>query len=141
MNRDDIQAQISKYKSRRLKSRLANYATLVSLFLSLSIFSSGFTQSTFLSFMLFAPVLVYFCLQSNKYISKSRQIKLRLKELNSMTYDRWPTFSLINFLKQPSFAFRLSLVLLFLALFTTFARVKEGAPSANLQSMTYNLPN
>ncbi len=137
MNRDEIALQITKFKARRIKSRLANYGTTVSIFLGLSIFAKGFTLSSFYSFLIFLPVITYFILQTLKFAKKSRKIKLRLQELQSLNYEGWPTFSFINFLSQPSFAFRLSLILLFLVIFTTFARVKE-TPA---QTVSYQLTN
>lgn len=137
MNRDEIALQINKFKARRIKSRLANYGTTVSIFLGLSIFAKGFTLSSLYSFLIFLPVITYFTLQTLKFAKKSRKIKQRLQELNSMTYALRPTFSFINFLSQPSFAFRLTLILLFLVIFTTFARVQE-TPA---QTVSYQLTN
>ena len=137
MNRDEIALQIKKFKTRRVMSRLANYGTTVSIFLGLSIFAKGFTLSSLYSFLIFLPVITYFVLQTLKFAKKSRKIKLRLQELNSMTYDLRPTFSIFKFISQPSFAFRLTLILLFLVIFTTFARVKE----TTTPTVSYQLTN
>lgn len=118
-------------------SRLANYGTTVSIFLGLSIFAKGFTLSSLYSFLIFLPVITYFVLQTLKFAKKSRKIKLRLQELESTSFALHPTFSISKFFSQPSFAFRLTLILLFLVIFTTFARVKE-TPS---QTVSYQLTN
>lgn len=137
MNRDEIALQIKKFKTRRVMSRLANYGTTVSIFLGLSIFAKGFTLSSLYSFLIFLPVITYFVLQTLKFAKKSRKIKLRLQELESTSFALHPTFSISKFFSQPSFAFRLTLILLFLVIFTTFARVKE-TPS---QTVSYQLTN
>lgn len=138
MNKDEVTQQIQKFKARRIKNRLANYGTTVSIFLGLSIFARGFTLSSLYSFLIFLPVITYFLLQTLKFAKKARKIKLRLQELQSLTYDLRPTFSVINFLKQPSFAFRLTLMLFFLVLFTTFARLRTPDPTLT-QSTTYHV--
>lgn len=137
MNRDEIALQIKKFKTRRVMSRLANYGTTVSIFLGLSIFAKGFTLSSLYSFLIFLPVITYFVLQTLKFAKKSRKIKLRLQELESTSFALHPTFSISKFFSQPSFAFRLTLILLFLVIFTTFARVKE-TPA---QTVSYQLTN
>lgn len=137
MNRDEIALQIKKFKTRRVMSRLANYGTTVSIFLGLSIFAKGFTLSSLYSFLIFLPVIMYFVLQTLKFAKKSRKIKLRLQELESTSFALYPTFSISKFFSQPSFAFRLTLILLFLVIFTTFARVKE-TPA---QTVSYQFTN
>ena len=140
MTREDIALQIKKYKSRRLKSRLAHYGTSTSIFLALSIFANGVTLSAFYSFALFAPVLAYFLLESYKFAKKSHKIKLRLSELESLTYSLSPTFSITKFFSQQSFTFRLTLILFILVLFTSLARIRssDARLSASLDTNTYN---
>lgn len=136
MNKDEITLQIQKFKARRLKTHLANYGTTVSIFLGLSIFANGISLSSFYSFLMFAPVLSYFMIQSLKFARKSYKIKLKLKELETTKYNLSPSFSFFKFLSQPSFAFRLSLILFFLIFITTFARIRTPEPKLSYQITT-----
>jgi hypothetical protein len=134
MNRDEILEQIKVFKARRIKTRLANYGTTVSLFLGLSIFADGLTLSSLYSFLIFLPVIIYFFSQSLKFAKKSRKLKLRLKELELSHYLLRPSFSLFKFVGQPNLAFRLSLALLFLILFTTLARLSTTNPTLTYET-------
>ena len=106
------------------KSHLAHYGTFISLFLTLSTLASGLTISTLLTFLLLMPLPLYFFLQSLKFYRKSRLIPHY-----PVTLLPSYSFSLSQFLTQPNLSFRLSLLLLFLALFTTFARIHSDPPT------------
>ena len=124
MNKEEIAKQINKFKARRLKTRLAHYSTLVSIFLTLSIFGRGVTESSLFAFLLVLPLPIYFILQSIKLAQKTRQLKTRMESLSDLISGlTQPQFSFGKFISQPSFAFRLSLILFFLISFTTLARL------------------
>ncbi len=130
MDKAYLLAQIDKYKARRLKARLANYGTFISLFLTLSIFSGGITLSTLMSLLLMLPLPLYFATQSLRLARKSRDIKARMVHLRqTISGLSQPQFSLKQFIFQPNFAFRLSLFLFLITLFTTFARLRAPEPS------------
>ncbi|MFZ2199558.1 MAG: hypothetical protein WAV40_02095 [Microgenomates group bacterium] len=136
MNSDEIALQIKKYKARKIKAKLAHYGTILSVFLGLSSFAQDFSLSSLYTFLLFSPVLLYFSLQSYKFAKKSRKIKLRLAQLETSAHSMYAKFSLLKFLSQPSFAFRLSLVLLFLIFFTTLARVRTETPQLSMSILS-----
>ncbi len=136
MNATDLRLQILKYKARRTKIRLAHYSAIVSLILTLSIFAGGFTWTSLISFLLVLPIPIYFCLESLKFIRKSRQFKARFTLLESNIYLLESKFSFRKFLVQPSFTFRLSLLLFFLLCLTTLARARQSDPSP---AITYHL--
>lgn len=121
--------QIAKYKARKVKTRLAYYGTLISLFLTFSVFGRGITFSSLVSLLLILPLPAYFLLQSLKLTRKNRQFKTHLAKLESGIWQIEAKFSLGKFLSQPNFAFRLSLALLFLVLFTTLARTRQLDPN------------
>lgn len=135
MNSDEIVLQIKKYKARRIKAKLAHYGTMLSIFLSLSIFAQDFSLSSLYTFLIFFPVLLYFSLQSYKFAKKSRKIKLRLRQLETSAHFIYTKFSLLKFLSQPSFTFRLSLILLFLIFFTTLARLRTDTPQLSMYTL------
>lgn len=119
MEREEIGRQIAKFKARRLKARLANYGTFVSIFLTLSILSSGYHLSSLFSFLLMLPLPLYFALQSYKLYHKIKSTH------QPLAIDHQPSkFSFREFLTQPNLAFRLSLILFFLVGFTTLARLR-----------------
>lgn len=124
MNASELQAQILKYKARRTKIRISHYSTFLSLALTLSIFAAGFTWSSLISFLIVIPVPLYFCLESLKFIRKSRQFTARFALLESHVNRLSSKFSFRKFLTQPSLAFRLSLLLFFLLCLTTLARTR-----------------
>ncbi len=137
MNKEEITRQIAKFKSRRLKTRLAHYSLLTSLLLTLSIFAGGFTQTSFTSFAFILPVPLYFGLQSFKLARKSRDLKTRMESLSDLISGlAQPKFSLVKFFTQPSLAFRLTLILFFLACFTSFARLRPPDPTLSLNTTT-----
>lgn len=136
MQQDEIQHQIAKFKTRRLKTRLAHYSMLTSSFLALSIFGSGFTRSTLLTFLLVLPLPLYFCLETFKLARKNRVLKARLNQLESSVYHLSSKFSLGSFVTQPSLSFRLCLILFFLACFTMIARVRTTDP---VPTLSYHL--
>lgn len=137
MNKEEIARQIAKFKTRRLKSRLAGYGTFVSIFLTLSTLSGGLHLSTLFSLLLILPLPLYFVLQSLKFYKKNRDLKTRMESLNDLISGlTQPKFSLIKFISQPNLAFRLSLILFFLVVFTTFARLHTLEP---VPAITYNL--
>ena len=129
MNPAELATRIKKFKARRLKARLSYYGTFVSLFLTLSPFGSGFSLTTLVAFLLILPLPLYFMLQSLKLYRKAHQ-------LPSTNYQLPQRFSLYQFLSQPSFTFRLSLVLFFLVILTTLARVHT--PDTD-PALTYHL--
>lgn len=134
MQPQELEIQIKKFKSRRLKTRLANYGTLVSIFLTLSIFADGFTPASLISFLLLLPLPLYFVLQSLKLGRKSRDLKTRMESLCDLISGLTPPkFSMRKFITQPSFAFRLSLILFFLVFFTTFSRLRTPDPTLSYQ--------
>lgn len=101
------------------KSRLAYYGTVMSLLLSFSVFSPGFNLSTLLTFAAVLPLPLYFALQSVRLYRKLKSTHL------PSTIDHQPSkFSIREFLAQPSFTFRLSLVLFIIVGFTTLARLR-----------------
>lgn len=141
MERSELEAQIKKFKSRRLKARLANYGTFISIFLTLSTFARGFTSASLVSFLLIFPLPIYFGLQSIKLTRKSRAIKEHLSTLESSVSLLESKFSFGKFLSQPNLAFRLSCILFFVVLFTTFARLRlsaqTGTPDPTLSYQTH----
>lgn len=137
MNKEEIARQIAKFKARRLKTRLAHYSLLTSLLLTLSIFAGGLNSSTLTSFFVMLPVPLYFGMQSLKLARKSRLIKERLSTLESNISLLESKFSVGKFFTQPSLAFRLTLILFFLACFTSFARLSDSQNTSS--SITYNL--
>ena len=136
MDKSELLTQIDKYKARRLKARLANYGTFVSIFLTLSIFAGGYQLSSLFSFLLILPLLLYFTLQSLRLARKSRTAKAHLSTLESNISLLESKFSFREFLTQPNFAFRLSLFLFLITIFTTFARLRAPEPSP---AVTYHL--
>lgn len=127
--------QIAKFKSRRGRARLARYSAIVSLLLLFSTLASGISPTSLTTFALVLPVPVYFCLQSLKLYRKN---KIQMEPLTSGLISGLPTkFSFGKFLTQPSFAFRLSLILFFLIFFTTLARSRPPSPTL---STHYLLP-
>lgn len=129
MQPQDIETQIRKFKSRRQKTRLAHYSFFISLFLTLSVFANGFTLSALFSFLLLLPLNLYFSLESFRLYRKSRSIKERLSHLESSISLLESKFSLRKFISQPSLSFRLTCLLFFVVLFTTFARIRTPSPS------------
>lgn len=136
MNPEETAKKIAKFKARRLKAKLANYASFTSLFLSLSIFTSGFTPTSFISFLIILPLPLYFFRESLRFAQKSRIIKQNLAILESSISLLESKFSFKQFISQPNFTFRLSCILFFLVLFTTFARVRTQDISP---TVTYHL--
>lgn len=140
MNATELRSQVLKYKARRIKIRLAHYSTFISLLLTLSIFAGGFTWSALISFLLILPVPLYFSLESLKFIRKSRQFKARYLLLESHVARLSSKFSWSKFLTQPSFSFRLSLLLFVLLCLTTLARARQPDPKLAIdhQPLTIN---
>lgn len=139
MNREEIVSQIKKYKNRRLKSRLANYGSLVSIFLTLSIFGSGISLSSFVSFLIILPLPLYFIRESLKW---NRKAKAKQAQLDSLVEAITPVeskFSLASFLTQPNMTFRLTLILFFLVIFTTIARTRESSASLSQTQINYQI--
>ena len=83
MNPEELAQQIAKFKSRRHKTRLAYFCTLISLFLTFSSFASGITLYSLASFLLILPLPLYFTLQSYKLTRKSRSVQERLSTQES----------------------------------------------------------
>lgn len=137
MNKEEIVRQIAKFKARRLKTRLAHYSLLTSLLLTLSIFAGGLNTTSLTSLVIIFPIPFYFALQSLKLARKSNLIKAHLSNLESNISLLESKFSLGKFITQPSLAFRLTLILFFLACFTTFARMSTAQNTST--SITYNL--
>ncbi len=137
MNKEEIARQIAKYKARRLKTKLAHYSLLTSILMTLSIFSGGITQTTLTSFVVMFPIPLYFGMQSLKLARKSQIIKERLSTLESNISLLESKFSVGKFLTQPSLAFRLTLILFFLACFTSFARLSTTQNTT--PSISYNI--
>lgn len=115
-----VDKQLEKFYARRTKLRLAIYCTLISFLLALSTLGSGFSLSSLISFLLILPLPLYFAMQSIKLYRKNRT---RMVPLSGMISGLNSKFSLGEFLTQPSFAFRLSLILFFLISFTMAARL------------------
>lgn len=140
MDRSELESQIAKYKSRRLKTRLANYSTFISIFLALSTFSNGYHLSSLFSLLLLLPLLAYFALQSLKLTRKTQALKTRMVYLRQMISGLTPPkFSFRQFLTQPNLAFRLSCILFFLVLFTTLARTSSAEALGEGGSAPYHL--
>lgn len=139
MNKEEIARQIAKFKARRLKTKLAHYSLLTSLLLTLSIFASGITQASLTSFIVMLPIPLYFGMQSLKFARKSQLVKERLSTLESHIQTLESKFSLAKFITQPSLAFRLTLILFFLACFTSFARLRPADPTLSLNTTTLNV--
>lgn len=137
MNREEVISQIRKYKNRRLKTRLANYGSLTSVFLTLSIFSSGLSSSALVSFLIILPVPVYFLLQGYKLNKKSKAVHAHLKNLTKTISPTQLKFSLRAFLTQPNTAFRLTVILFFLVIFTTIARTKYPVEPQTQDQISY----
>lgn len=133
MNKADLVAQITKYKARRLKTRLAHYCTTLSLLLVLSILSS---DSFLTSLLLVLPLPLYFARESYKLARKSSLIKQKLQSLQATARSLDSRFSLKSFLTQNNFSFRLTLILFFLVIFTTFARLSDSNTNSTI---TYHL--
>lgn len=138
MNADELNRQIARFKARRTKTRLAYYGSLVSLFLLFSTLGNGISIASLISFFMLLPLPGYFIMQSLKLSKKNS----RLKEQTSLilnSLDSFSTkFSLAKFLTQPNLTFRLTLVLILLAFFTTLARtrIEESSLSMNRPSLT-----
>jgi hypothetical protein len=115
--------QIARFKARRSKKRLSYYGFALSLFLTLASLGQGFTLSSLISLVLLLPLPLYFGLQSHKFYRKPS-----LHPLTSNSYSLTPKFSLGEFITQPNWAFRLTLLLFFFTCFITLARV-SSAPS------------
>jgi len=132
MNPAELKAQILKYKARRSKIRLAHYGTAITIPLALSVFGNGFTWASLISFLITLPLPLYFAHQSVKFARKTRALKDRMRFLESKFSSLESKFSFKEFLTQPSFAFRFSLILFFLVCLTTFARVRSESPTLTL---------
>ena len=139
MNPEELAQQIAKFKSRRHKTRLAYFCTLISLFLTFSSFASGITLYSLASFLLILPLPLYFTLQSYKLTRKSRSVQERLSTQESTCLAPDSPFSFTKFISQPSFAFRLSLLLFFLVFFTTLARTRTPDPTLTLNNQPLTL--
>lgn len=131
-----VDRELAKYRARLAKARLSYYGTFVSLLLTLSVLGSGLTFSSLLTLALMLPLPLYFTIQSLRLYRKTR-----LVPLVSDSYHLTSKFSLGKFLTQPNLSFRLSLALLFLVLFTTFARLRlpaqAGTPDPTLSYQPY----
>lgn len=136
MNPEELAKQIRKFKSRQIKTRLAYYGTLLSLFLALSAFGRGATISSLISFLLILPLPLYFFLQSLKLYRKN---KTRMIPLSGIISGLSSRFSFGKFISQPGFAFRLSLVLFFLVIFTTLARTSSAQAVSEGGSVPHHL--
>ncbi len=110
--------QIARYKARRSKKRLSYYGLALSLFLTVASLAQGITLPSLLSFTLLFPLPLYFGLQSYKFYRKSS-----LHPLTPNSYYLKSKFSFGEFITQPNWAFRLSLLLFFLTCFITLARI------------------
>jgi hypothetical protein len=121
--------QIKKFKARRLKTKLAHYGTLISLFLTLSTLSNGYHLSSLFSLLITLPLPLYFVLQSLKLFHK-----MKSTHLPSTIYHLPSEFSFGTFLTQPNLAFRLSLALFFFVCLTTLARIRT--PDSSLTQST-----
>jgi hypothetical protein len=75
------------------------------------------------------PLPLYFALQSFKLYHKTIKSKAHLAFLQSSIANLGSQFSFGKFISQPNLAFRLSLVLFFLVLFTTLARLRAPDPT------------
>lgn len=139
MNREEILLQIKKYKNRRLKSRLAHYSAVTSIFLTLSIFGSGLSSSSLLSFIMILPLPLYFIRESIKLNRKSKAIHARLDSLVQTVRETDSKFSFRSFLTQPSMSFRLTLVMFLLVIFTTVARTRVASTSISHNQLDYQV--
>lgn len=137
MNSEEVVSQIKKYKNRRLKTRLANYGSLTSVFLTLSIFSSGLTYSSLISFLIILPVPIYFLVQGYKLNKKSKAVHAHLVNLTKTITPPQLKFSLRAFLTQPNMTFRLTIALFFLVVFTTIARTKYTVEAQTKDQISY----
>jgi hypothetical protein len=133
MQPQELELQIKKFKARRLKTKLAHYGTLISLFLAFSTLSNGYHLSSLFSLLITLPLPLYFALQSLKLARKSRDLKTRMESLGDLIYGlTHPKFSIRKFLTQPNLAFRLSLALFFLVFMTTLARIRTPDPTLTM---------
>ncbi len=114
-----VDRELVKYKSRVSRARLAYYSLTLSLFLTISSFGSGFSLSSLSALLLILPLPLYFGLQSLKLYHKTR-----LTPDYSITLLPRDSFSFPQFLTQPNWAFRFSILLFFLVVLTTLARLQ-----------------
>ena len=135
MNKEELEREIAKFKARKSKTRLAYYSLAVSLFLVLSSFGNGLTLASLITCILILPLPLYFGLQCLKLTRKLRAQRAKSAELESLAIEP-SQFSLIKFLTQPNFSFRLSLVLLLLVGLTTIARLRAPQPTLSYQTST-----
>lgn len=127
-----VDSQVAKYYSRKRKARLAYYGLLVSLFLSLSTLGSGPSLSSLFSLLLTLPLPLYFALQSLKLYRKTR--------LRPSIIDHEPVkFSFAEFISQPNWDFRFSLLLFFLVCFTMLSRIQSSTPTLTMNSQPLSL--
>lgn len=129
------------YKQRLLNYRhqqkkrtlLLIYCTIISLVLSISSLS-GFTFANIVAFVLTLPIFGYVATVTTKQIITNRLFAQKYgAEISLFTkgYDLpYRHFSLQQFLFQPNFSFRFSLILLFLALFTIVSKNHAAATTA-----------
>lgn len=133
MNPPDLERQIKKFYIRRRKAGLATICAVIATFLTLSSLGSGISLTTAVAFFLLLPLPVYFVSQSLKLYRKTLP--------HPILVDHTPlTFSITNFLTQPSFSFRFSLLLFLLICVTTLARVRQIEPTPTLSHQPLTLP-
>ena len=113
------------------------YATIVSLFLFSSVIATGITISSSISLLLLLPLPLYFGQKTLRIHLKYRR---SLAHSNLSTHFATPRFSLISFLTQPSFSFRLTLIILLLTIWTGLARsyTDQKNLQANQSLLTIN---
>lgn len=132
MNAQELSRQIAKFKARRTKTRLSFYGSIISLFLLFSTLGSGITTTSIVSFLMLLPLPAYFILQSIKLSKKNYRLKEHSALILNTAESISSTFSLGRFITQPNLTFRLTLILILLAFFTTLARTRAEESSITM---------
>jgi len=81
------------------------------------------TRGGVITFLLTLPLLLYFVFGAVRQKVKNRLFRLKYSNQLAQALSFASNFSLARFFFQPSFAFRISLVLLLFTILTTLARI------------------
>lgn len=132
MNAQELNRQIAKFKARRTKTRLSYYGSVASLFLLFSTLGGGISITSLVSFLMLVPLPAYFIIQSIKLSKKNYRLKEHSALILNSADSISSKFSIGKFITQPNLTFRLTLILILLAFFTTLARTRAEEPSLSM---------